>query len=209
MIIVVEGPSAAGKTTWTKRHSPRSRVPESPRPDTSPSDPEEAARFWAAEGARRWSEALRIEREIGIAVCDTDPLKLHYAWCLWRLGVDDEAVFQLQATAYREMVSLGRLGFADVFLVSVPDPAMLAYRKSIDEARSRRNFDLHRRLAEPLREWYRLIEEFRSGSVRWSFPEGGVDDVGQVAPREPRSDLLAFDALVEAASLVARLERQL
>jgi len=64
MIIVAEGPSAAGKTTWVQTHHSQVAVSEH-RPsgdelDRS-HDPDGAARFWAEANARRWERALEIE----------------------------------------------------------------------------------------------------------------------------------------------------
>ncbi|HEY1985895.1 MAG TPA: hypothetical protein VGG85_10815, partial [Terracidiphilus sp.] len=50
-------------------------------------DPVGAARFWVEQGARRSMAARAMERSSGIAVCDTDPLKLHYVWSLGQIGV--------------------------------------------------------------------------------------------------------------------------
>ncbi len=87
-------------------------------------------------------------------MCDTDPLKLHYSWSLWRIGAGSRLVLQRQVDAYREMMGGHRIGFADAYLVSIPDPEVLELRRTGDRGRRRRNFALHARLGEPLREWY-------------------------------------------------------
>jgi len=78
MIVVVEGISAAGKTTWCHKHAAEVTIPEAGPCDGAPDpvlDPRGAARFWVEQGARRWTAACEMERSRGIAVCDTDPLK--------------------------------------------------------------------------------------------------------------------------------------
>lgn len=110
-----------------------------------------AASFWAEHGATRWASALRTEQRYGLAVCDTDPLKLHYGWSLWRIGVANAEEFERQAAAYRKMVDHRRIGFADRYLVSIPNALTLESRRSADRSRRRRNFELHVRLAGPLR----------------------------------------------------------
>ncbi len=89
MIIVVEGPSAAGKTTWIAAHCQSATVigeaRAGPVPDRA-ADPDGAAAHWAAVSAGRWHAAVLAEQRSGTAVCDTDPLKLHYAWSLWQTG---------------------------------------------------------------------------------------------------------------------------
>jgi hypothetical protein len=85
MLVVVEGIGAAGKTTCCQRHAAHRTIPETGPCDDAPDpalDPVGAARFWVEQGARRWMAARAMERSSGIAVCDTDPLKLHYVWSL-------------------------------------------------------------------------------------------------------------------------------
>ena len=87
MIVVIEGISAAGKTTWCRAHWP-AFVREAPPPAEAPdraSTPAAAARYWAERNAQRWRAAQAREAIDGIAVCDSDPFKLHYVWSLWRI----------------------------------------------------------------------------------------------------------------------------
>jgi hypothetical protein len=193
VIIVVEGPTAAGKTTWCEAYAREGLVAEV-RPSVDPPlDPSASARFWAEHGASRWQEAIRIEQRAGTAVCDTDPLKLHYPWSLWRIGAADQAEFEQQAAAYRESMADQRIGFADAYLVSIPDAAALDLRRSGDSNRRRRNSPLHVQLRQPLREWYAALEQVRPGSVRWAFPDEGVPAVGATMDRY---ELESYDALI-------------
>jgi hypothetical protein len=34
--------------------------------------------YWVAVNAQRWAQARCLERQTGLTVCDSDPLKLHY-----------------------------------------------------------------------------------------------------------------------------------
>lgn len=196
MIVVVEGPTASGKTTWCRRLAAGVVVPETPSVEP-PTDVEEAARFWAADGAGRWQRAVEIESAAGVAVCDSDPLKLHYSWSLWRIGVGSEADFRQQAAAYREAMARGRIGFADVYLVEIPDQELLQARAVGDATRRRRNFALHARLGAPLREWYSMLQRSRPGSMRWEFPEDGIESLTSGDAR--RIDLDTYDALTASA----------
>jgi hypothetical protein len=194
VIIVVEGPTASGKTTWATTHAGDALVAEARPAADPPSDPGEAARFWAENGAVRWEQAITTERRIGIAVCDTDPLKLHYSWSLWRVGVASESEFRHQADGYREMVARRRIGFADAYFVWIPDAETLELRRLGDTTRRRRNFSIHARLGDPLREWYEALEEVRPGSVRRSFPDEGFGALADATGS--RYDLHTFDALI-------------
>jgi hypothetical protein len=99
MLIVVEGISASGKTTWCRKHAADFTVAETGPRDDAPDatlNPAAAARFWVEQGERRWRAARAFERSRGVAVCDTDPLKLHYIWSLWQIGVAAERVWQAE-----------------------------------------------------------------------------------------------------------------
>jgi hypothetical protein len=199
MIVVVEGISAAGKTSWCLAHAGRDLVAEPAPPDSVPdraSDPEAAARFWVGRSEARWSAALALERRTGLAVCDTDPLKLHYAWSLRRIGAIGERAWRLERDLSREAVGRGTLGFADLFLVKRIEPAEARRQRDGDPGRSRRNFDLHVRLAEPLAAWYSALADLLPGRVLFDLPEEGAPPV---APRSTRAeDPALFEALMDS-----------
>lgn len=190
MIVVVEGPSAAGKSTCAARLAPvAGLVPEAIglEPPSGPSHV--IAEFWTDANAERWGEALRVEAETGAALCDTDPLKLHYSFCLMRIGVLGLGQVSADVRATREAVSRQRLGIADLVLCEIPESEALEQHKSSDAVRSRHRFDLHRRLAAPLREWYAALAELDPDRVQWRFP----DVLPAVDPRN-RYDTRLFDA---------------
>ncbi len=103
MIIVIEGASAVGKTTWC-RGMPRDQVlfegepPAGPAPpgasDRLPADPRPVAEYWANENVRWWSMARDISDRLGWVVCDTDPFKLHWSWTLWVTGLSSSEYWQ-------------------------------------------------------------------------------------------------------------------
>jgi hypothetical protein len=199
VIVVVEGPSAAGKTTWCGQHAGSCLVPETPPATEIPRMPGDAAPFWAAEGARRWDSAIGIEARSGVAVCDTDPLKLHYVWSLWRVGRAPQVEVQAAAAAYREQVVSGRLGFAEKYLVSVPSNEELRWRKEADTTRRRHLFDLHEQLGPPLEEWYAIVEAVRPGSVVHGFPGDGIASLSPDRLGRSRFDVSDYDRLVTTA----------
>ncbi len=196
MIVVVEGISAAGKTTWCRRHGAGHLVeesrPEGPVPDRE-TDPQGAARFWTEENARRWQLARETDERTGLAICDTDPLKLHYSFGLWRIGALARESWRFDRDLAREAVAAGRLGFADLYLIRRIDADQARAQRDSDATRRRRNFDLHVRLEPPLVEWYRAIEAILPGRVTWSWPADGVP---AAEPRGRGNDLALFDALV-------------
>ncbi len=199
VIVVVTGPSAAGKTTWCRQHFPHDTVPEDlPDGDAVPGpDPVDQALFWCEVNARRWQQALHQEQRTGLAVCDDDPLKLHYSWSLARVGALSRRHWQAEVDAHRLAVAAGRLGFADLVLVSAPSEEELHRRRDADRRRRRRNFDLHVRLIEPLRQWYRAVERAGAAHVLWELPPTGLP-VDLPPPRQNRCDLCVYDAVIAA-----------
>lgn len=114
VIIAVEGPSAAGKTTWCRASRRRFVAEYSPtgqEPDGS--DAMEQAAYWARVNAHRWMQALALEDASSDAICDSDPLKLHYSWCLAAVGVEPITRFEHEFAAVRQMFAQRRLGFAN------------------------------------------------------------------------------------------------
>jgi len=172
MIVVVEGPTAAGKSTWVGAHAGRGRVPEETvaAPDPASSDAELAV-YWTELSCRRWQNALRMETANGFAaVCDGDPFKLHYSYGLLRLGHVTVERFAAEIAAARSAIAGSRLGVADLVLCSIPSQSTLARHRDDDVGRRRRNFALHRQLAGPLEEWYQALEATDPGRVIWGFP---------------------------------------
>jgi hypothetical protein len=198
VIIVVEGPSAAGKSTWIAAHCQPATVigeaPAGPAPDRS-TDPDGAAAHWAGISAARWRAATDAEQHTGLAVCDTDPVKLHYVWSLWRTGHASRRQWQAELTATRRLFAQHRLGFADLILIEIPDPATLAARRRADPTRRRRNFDLHAKLADPLREWYHAVAQLDPARVRWELPATGIPAIAP-GPRPVRTGTDTFDAFI-------------
>jgi hypothetical protein len=189
VIVVVEGPSGAGKTTWVRRVAPHAVVPEHGALDPPSGEDDAVARTWAARNAERWGAARRLEASAGVAVCDTDPLKLHYDFCLARLGEASMDRVRAGARACRAAIVGQELGIADVVVCGDPGDEELAQRVAGDATRTRRRFELHRRLGPPLREWYAALQRLDPGRVIWGFPE----ELPVVSPRG-RYDTGLFDA---------------
>jgi hypothetical protein len=152
--------------------------------------------YWARANARRWQQAVEIETASGLAVCDSDPCKLHYTWTLWRIGAVDRVRWTADAKHAREQFERHRLGLADLVLVELPSAATLRWRREGDGSRRRRNFDLHVQLAGPLREWYAAMDELEPGHVVWGLPDRGLDPK-TIPRRTSRTGGDLLDALIE------------
>ena len=195
MIVAVEGPSAAGKTTWCERQpwpTVAEYAPTGHEPDDADADRQVA--YWVRVNCDRWRQSLGLERDHQIVLCDSDPLKLHYSWCLARIGAAPWSRFERELISTRAALSSGELGFADRILVSIPPLEVLRSRRASDSDRRRRSFELHVQLSEPLREWYSAVECAEPGRVSWSWPPIGVSMVAELAAR---CDPTLLDRVVE------------
>jgi SAM-dependent methyltransferase len=207
MIVAVEGASAVGKTTWCAQHARENMVPEALGllAAIGHDRPLERCEHWQRVNDRRWQAALALERGSGVAVCDTDPFKLHYVWTLWQIGEAPEGEWQYAAGLARESFAARRCGVADVVAIGRMDPRELLNRKESDRSRSRRRFELHARLAEPLRHWYDAIDSLERGRVVWELPPRGLADPRlQVRPRAIHDGGELFDALMRELAARSR-----
>ena len=204
MIIVVEGPSGAGKTTWCRNHAGSSALLEGlPDHSTVPTDPRGAARFWVERNVARWEEVLAREARDGLVVVDTDPFKLHFVWTLFRTGQVSEVEWTMQRDAARDAFASGRYALADVFLVSDVDIDTLRARREADPSRTRRNFERHVLLRDTLLRWYGAIDRLEPGRVVFGLPAGGIaPELVAKGKRARRSGLELFDELMKELAAV-------
>jgi hypothetical protein len=172
VIVVVEGVSAVGKSTWCATHGSGNVVAETerlaPHPDL---DEDDLAQFWNGVNCDRWAEAMNVEAESGLAICDTDPLKLHYDYCLARLGLRSFDRFEVGVELAAASIAARQLGIADIVLVASADDETLLRQRDLDPTRGRSSFDLHRRLGPALGDWYGTLAAFDPGRVIWELPE--------------------------------------
>ncbi|MDW9540576.1 hypothetical protein GOB07_32160 [Sinorhizobium meliloti] len=199
MIVVVEGVSAAGKTTWCRSHGQSYLIPETFPADrkAQPLTGIATAQYWTDWNAKRWGDALQMERQKGRAICDTDPLKLHYSWCLCQIGALPKRQWELQLQTTRTALQEERLGFADAYFVKVIDYLTAKQQCEEDTSRVRDRFELHFRLQPFLVRWYELLEKALGGRVLWRLLDDGLPADATLAS-ELRYDINVFDRFVSS-----------
>ncbi len=204
MIVVLEGISAAGKTTYARQFGDGRWVPEIPVKGRLPSADaslDEHAHFWAEHNVRKFQAAVEIEREHGFAICDTDPMKIHYSWCMEHAGFHWPDKFANARVFVRKAIADGRLGFADLYLVKRIEPSVARAQKEGDPTRRRGNFEQHLALQPHLIAWFTALSEILPGRICWKFPDAdkllteAKDKAPEDSPR--RFDVEVFDALIE------------
>jgi len=199
MIVAIEGPSAAGKTTWCRSHVGGNYVEETPEDIGDPaqiySDPIGAAKFWVEYEVKRWNLALAIEKERGVAICDTDPLRLYHSWSLWQSGVISSKLFEEEVELYRCAMRQQRVGFADIVILADAPLQELRRRAQADSSRRRHSHELFMLLLPWTQAWWRIREQVLTGGVR-----AAAETVLENRPVSPhRYDARAFDLMVEKA----------
>lgn len=202
VIVAVEGPSAAGKTTWCRTQLGGESAAEGFVAEYQPTgfepdgtDLDVQASYWTTVNSKRWSQAEDLESRTGTALCDSDPLKLHYSWCLAAVGAAPRERFEHELLAVESAFAQLKLGFADLTVISIPSPGQLLLQRKGDPSRRRRHFELHATLSEPLTEWYSAVERVDPGRVVWHFP--AQLDVSQCPPTRPhRSDMSLLRAVI-------------
>jgi hypothetical protein len=199
VIVVVAGPSGAGKTTWCRTHGERfALLEELPDHSTVPSDGEARVRFWVERNVSRWRQVMQRERDDGLVVVDTDPFKLHYVWTLWRSGQCSEREWDLLRERTREEFAAERYALADLFLVADIDEATLRQQRERDTTRTRGSVERHAALRDSLLRWYRAIDDLEPGRVRFGLPQAGLtQDLLAVGPRKVRSGAELFQRLLD------------
>jgi hypothetical protein len=200
LIVVVEGPSGAGKTTWCRVHGgPHALLESLPDGSVVPTDEDAAARFWVDRNAARWAEVREREARDGLVVVDTDPFKLHYTWTLYRSGQTSESAWVRMRDVAQEAFVAGRYGLADLIFVSDIDMATLRERRANDPTRTRRNFERHVQLRDSLLRWYRAIDALERGRVVFGLPNSGIaPELLALGPRRERSGAALFARLMDA-----------
>jgi hypothetical protein len=189
VIIVVEGPSAAGKTTWCRRHAPYWL----PEPGRWPID--QVIRYQID----RWREAVAADVRGETVVLDGDPFKLYYTWASWRIGDLSEREWLATADTTRRAFVAGDHGLADLVLYADPGEDELRRRKDTDDTRSRRNFARHTSMRPYFRYWYEAVSCLDPPRVVWQHPSTGLTDLHLAVGRRPsRSDADLFDRLLAA-----------
>lgn len=135
MIIVIEGISTAGKTTYSRRFGEQYCVPEFEAEGQvlgAADAPAVHAEYWFQHNIRRFRPAQAIEVKHGFAICDTEPFKSHFDWCMARAGFKTMDVFNETMPLAREAI-----GFADRYFIQHIEPDVARAQKEGDKTRSR------------------------------------------------------------------------
>jgi hypothetical protein len=201
MIVTIEGPSAAGKTTWCRLHCPKGFVEGAQENISAPdlySDPEEVAQFWVNFNIGRWHAALGIESERGIAVCDGDPFGLCFSWAVWKAGAIPGRLFEIEQPLYRRAIEERRLGFADAVIWFDAPLEELRQRAKSDTTRRRKRHELYLRMIPRMKTWADARQQALPGTVRVRPDDFRAEDLENIAALARRYDPAIVDEMIKA-----------
>jgi deoxyadenosine/deoxycytidine kinase len=168
MIVAIEGPSAAGKTTWCRSHFPHNCLEAAPEKIAAPdlyAAPAEVGKFWVNYAVENWQRALAIEREHGIAVCDGDPFHLYYSWALWKSGALTKTLFEIESELYRSAFENKQVGFVDHVLWLDAPIDELRRRAKADTKRRRKRHETYLALMLWMKAWFQERERLLPGTL--------------------------------------------
>jgi hypothetical protein len=160
MLIVVEGPSAVGKTTLLEL-VPADRVIGEEALLVPPGTDSLGSLPYAVESSvRRWERLLEAEARHGRAYADSDPLKLYYDFARTAVGELDRGVYDAGWRLMARAMDERRISFADRVVFIYASRGTLAKRRAADATRRRGKFALHVRLAPAIEAYYAALEQF-------------------------------------------------
>ena len=118
VIIAVEGPSAAGKTTWCRTQlggeSAAERFVAEYQPtgfEPDGTDLDLQASYWTTVNSKRWSQAEDLEARTGIALCDSEPAETALQLVSRCGGRSTSGAIRVRARGSRDSFRAPRTGF--------------------------------------------------------------------------------------------------
>ncbi|UVI32741.1 AAA family ATPase [Paenibacillus spongiae] len=186
MKIVIEGPSAVGKTKLCRSieaefaaYTVQETIVE-PIPGCSPA--EEAIHYLNQE-VHRWQISEEMERKHPLVLLDTDPFKS--LWFNKAFGYMNCMGLQELDIFFGPLVAAGELRFPDLYILLDADEHELQRRKEQDSHRERHEFEWVSLANEMRRRYYRQINHLLPGSVWFIHAIDADATVREVCRRIP------------------------
>ena len=201
-IICLDGPSAVGKTSNSQRVAERMKGVAIQEAKGARYIPEHLTGWdrtqWLLDAqAERWSEAVEVERSGRLAVLDNDHFKLYYDWVYGFVEGTEAGLLDF----YRNRLLEQQIGYPDRYYILDADEAVLRSRKESDTTRSRRGFEKHIAIIEPIQRYFKAMEVEAPGLVTFLRSDEVESTSYQIIEQIPhassphRSSVALFDAM--------------
>jgi len=161
--IVIEGPSAVGKTTLCQQLTYNYNsivVDEVIVEPLRGFTPYEEALFYLDKEVNRWNTRAGAEQFI---LLDTDPLKS--LWFNWSMGYSNCLTLQELDEFYRDKVRGRTIDFADLYIILNASEEELLNRKNADAFRDRENFEWISKANRYRERYYQYLSNIMNGHV--------------------------------------------
>lgn len=153
-IICFEGPSGVGKTTMCNLLSEKFNVvPEvNLLFDSSVNESE----YWYLE--RQVERYQMCHESEMVSILDGDIFQP--IWYNWVCDYPSDFLSKIETHEfYRRELIEGNINFPDLYIIFHAEEKELWTRKENDKTRRRRNFEKHLKIIEPLKEYYRFLDQ--------------------------------------------------
>ncbi|HEX5869476.1 MAG TPA: hypothetical protein VFY65_03610 [Longimicrobium sp.] len=156
-IVCLEGVSAVGKTTLAAALARQAGAAVIPELDGSGAPPVAESAAWFVDAhAAQWRQARALAVRAPLVVMDCDPLK--GLWFNWVFAEHGWPGIDVQGPLYRAHLRRGTMAFPDLYVVLQATDGQLRARRAGDPTRTRRNHEMHLRLAAPQRRYFQALQ---------------------------------------------------
>ncbi len=152
--ICFEGPSGVGKTTMCNLLAQELHIV--PEVNLLFERGEQESEYWYHERqVDRYDLCLKSSR---ISILDGDIFQP--IWYNWACNYPAQFLSKAKTHEfYRAKISQGRIAFPDLYIIFQAEEKELWLRKEKDTSRQRRNFEKHLKIIEPLKDYYRFLDQ--------------------------------------------------
>jgi deoxyadenosine/deoxycytidine kinase len=198
--ICLEGPSAVGKTTVAAELSRQLGIKVIPEVNQLFQRPANEPKDWYFERqVERWKLSQSVSNA-SFSVLDGDTFQPF--WYGWAFGFLDLQSLADMVAFYRPKIEAGTIEFPSKYLVFEASPEQLLARKNSDATRSRRNFEKHLDIIQPMKKYFSIMDQVMPGMVSFVTANDVLETAAIAASEAQKSRQLSRLENVELFELL-------